>query len=156
MNRNRLCDDQWARIESLLPGKPTDPGRTAGDNRLFVEAVLWMARAGAPWRDLPPRFGRWNSVYSRFARLTDRGVWRAIFSELARDGDLEELYLDSTIVRAHQRAAGAPKKRGPSHWALARRLDDEDSRSGRGAGQPGRVDVDRRPSSRLHSGLPSA
>lgn len=112
MNRDLLRDDHWARIAHLLPGKPTDPGRTAADNRLFVEAILLIARTGIPWRDLPSRFGHWNSVYKRFARLADRGVWHAIFGELAQDGDFEELYLDSTIVRAHQHSAGAPQKKG--------------------------------------------
>jgi transposase len=63
-----LSDDQWERIEHLLPGKAGDRGSTAADNRLFVDAVLWMARAGAPWRDLPEEFGRWNSIDKRCAR----------------------------------------------------------------------------------------
>ena len=94
----------------MLPGKPTDPGRTAADNRLFLEAVLWMLRTGAPWRDLPERFGPWNSIYRRFSRWSLRGVWHRVFTELAKDADFEEVYLDGTIVRAHQHASGAPKK----------------------------------------------
>jgi transposase len=109
--RKNLRNDQWQRIESMLPGKITDPGRTAVDNRLFVEAVLWIARTGAPWRDLPPEFGPWNSVYQRFARWSNKGVWQRVFTELAKDADFEEVFLDSTIVRAHQHAAGAQKKR---------------------------------------------
>jgi len=110
MPRKLLRDDQWKRIEAMLPGKVGDRGRTAGDNRLFVEAVLWIARTGTPWRDLPKAFGPWNSVYKRFARWSDSGVWHRVFEELARDADFEEVFLDSTIVRAHQHAAGAPKK----------------------------------------------
>ena len=110
MPRKILRDDQWKRIEAMLPGKAGDRGRTAGDNRLFVEAVLWIARTGTPWRDLPKAFGPWNSVYKRFARWSDSGVWHRVFEELARDADFEEVFLDSTIVRAHQHAAGAPKK----------------------------------------------
>ena len=68
-----LRDDQFKRIAALLPGKASDPGRTAADNRLFVEAVLWIGRTGSPWRDLPPQFGPWNSVYQRFARW-----WRRV------------------------------------------------------------------------------
>jgi len=110
MVRLWLRDDQFERIAALLPGKISDPGRTAADNRQFVEAVLWIARTGSPWRDLPPQFGPWNSVYQRFARWSRRGVWHRIFAQLAQDADFEEVFIDSTIVRAHQHAAGAPKK----------------------------------------------
>ena len=108
--RKILRNEQWRRIEALLPGKVSDPGRTAADNRLFVEAVLWIARTGAPWRDLPLQFGPWNSVYQRFARWSDKEVWHRVFEELAKDSDFREVFLDSTIVRAHQHAAGAAKK----------------------------------------------
>lgn len=94
----------------MLPGKVSDPGRTAADNRLFVESVLWVARTGSPWRDMPEEFGPWNSVYQRFARWSDKGVWHRVFNELAKDADFKEAFLDSTIVRAHQHAAGARKK----------------------------------------------
>ena len=106
-----LSDDQYERIGPLLPGESTAPGRTAADNRLFVEAVLWIARTGSPWRDLPPDFGAWNSVYQRFARWSRAQIWHAVFAELAGDADLEEIFIDSTIVRAHQHAAGAVKKK---------------------------------------------
>ena len=110
MYRDMLRDDQWNRIACMLPGKSTDPGRTAADNRLFVEAVLWVLRTGSPWRDLPSRFGPWNSVYQRFSRWSRRGVWHRVFEELAKDADFEKIYLDGTIVRAHQHSAGAVKK----------------------------------------------
>jgi transposase len=113
MPRLNLRDDQWERIERLLPGKPGDRGRAAADNRLFVDAVLWMARSGAPWRDLPEEFGPWNSVYKRFARWQEQGVWQRVFAELAEDGDFEEVFLDSTVIRVHQHAAGARKDEGP-------------------------------------------
>ena len=73
MIRKWLCDDQWERIESMRPGKVDDPGRSAADNRLF-ETVLWIARTGCPWRDLPAQFGPWNSVYQRFARWSKKGI----------------------------------------------------------------------------------
>ena len=110
MARLILRNDQYRRIQEMLPGKAGDVGVTAKDNRLFVEAVLWVARTGSPWRDLPESFGPWNSVYKRFARWSDRGVWHRLFAELAKDADFEEVFLDSTIVRAHQHAAGALKK----------------------------------------------
>ena len=107
-----LRDDQWARIEELVPGKVGDRGRTGVDNRLFVEAVLWIAKTGSPWRDLPTEFGPWNSVYVRFARWSDKQFWHKIFVVLREDADFEEVFLDSTIVRAHQHTAGAAKKKG--------------------------------------------
>jgi transposase len=110
MARLILRDDQYRRIEAMLPGKPGDVGVSAKDNRLFVESVLWIARTGSPWRDLPKSFGPWNSAYKRFARWSDSGVWHRVFAELAKDADFEEVFLDSTIVRAHQHAAGAVKK----------------------------------------------
>ena len=112
MVRVVLRDDQYERIAALLPGKASDPGRTATDNRLFIEAVLWIARTGSPWRDLPHEFGPWNSVYQRFARWSRSGVWHRVFAHLAQDADFEEVFIDSTIVRAHQHAAGAAKKKG--------------------------------------------
>ncbi len=111
MVRRWLRDDQWQRLEPMLPGKASDPGRTGENNRLFIEAVLWVARTGSPWRDLPPEFGLWNSVYTRFARWSNNGVWQRVFAELAKDADFEEVFLDSTIVRAHQHSSGAAKKK---------------------------------------------
>ena len=105
MRRHEITDDNWERIKNLLPGQAGDPGVTAKDNRLFVNAVLWIAKTGAPWRDLPERFGRWGSVWKRFDRWGAKGVWRRIFEEL-QDPDLEWMIIDSTVIRAHQHAAG--------------------------------------------------
>ena len=105
--RHVLRDDQWERIKDALPGKKSDPGRTGEDNRRFLEAVMWIARTGAPWRDLPPEHGKWFTVHKRFVRWSQRGVWQMIFNTLAVDRDTEWLMIDSTIVRAHQHAAGA-------------------------------------------------
>ena len=110
MDRRMLSDKQWLRIADLLPGKPTDKGGRAVDNRRFVEAVLFIARTGCPWRDLPKDFGNWHSVYVRFARWDVGGVWSRVAEALQGDADLEELFMDATIVRAHQHSAGAPKK----------------------------------------------
>jgi putative transposase len=107
--RKMLRNDQWERIEHLLPGKASDRGVTAKDNRLFVEAVLWIARTGSPWRDLPPQLGDWHNVYTRFARWGKSGVWQRVIEAVSTDADLQALLLDSTIVRAHQHAAGARK-----------------------------------------------
>jgi len=109
--RKMLRNDQWERIEHLLPGKASDRGVTAKDNRLFVEAVLWVARTGSPWRDLPPQLGDWHNVYTRFSRWGKTGVWQRVIEAVSMDTDLQALMLDSTIVRAHQHAAGAQKKK---------------------------------------------
>jgi transposase len=107
--RHAISDQDWERIKDLLPGKAGDPGVTARDNRLFIDAVLWIAKTSAAWRDLPERFGNWNSVWKRFDRWARTGTWRRVFEAL-QDPDLEWLILDSTVVRAHQHAAGAEKK----------------------------------------------
>ena len=117
-----LRDDQWARIEHLLPGKASDPGCTAKDNRLFVEAVLWILRTGSPWRDLPEELGHWHRTFVRFARWREKGVWEGLAAALSGDADLEQLLIDSTIVRAHQHSAGAQKKRAPRK-SVARAAD---------------------------------
>jgi putative transposase len=101
-----LKDHQWERMQSHLPGKSGDPGRTGADNRLFVEAILWLARTGVPWRDLPDYFGNWNSVFVRFSRWSKDGAWDRLFKAMADDPDFEYIMIDSTIVRAHQHAAG--------------------------------------------------
>jgi putative transposase len=108
MPRHAISDTDWKRIAGLLPGKKTDPGRTARDNRLFLDAVLWIGRTGSPWRDLPEDFGKWNSIYRRFSRWSKTGVWERVFAEL-QDPGLEWMMIDTTIVRAHQHAAGQKK-----------------------------------------------
>ena len=82
MIRRELTDAHWRRIEPLIPGKKGDKGRPGEDNRLFVDGVLWLVRAGAPWRDLPEEFGKWNSVFRRFRRWAKKGVWKRLFTEL--------------------------------------------------------------------------
>ena len=108
MPRTLLRDDQWSRIEGFLSGKATDSGVTATNNRLFVEAVLWIIRTGSPWRDLPADFGHWHGVYVRYNRWSKKGVWERIFTRISDDPDLEYLMVDGSIVRVHQH--GAAKK----------------------------------------------
>ena len=107
MIRLVLSDAQWERVAPLLPGKAGDPGRSAADNRLFLEAVLWMARVGAPWRDLPETFGNWNSTFKRFRRWAHKGVFEELFKLLSGDPDFEYAMIDGTIIRVHQHGAGA-------------------------------------------------
>jgi transposase len=108
--RHAISDADWDRIKDLLPGREGQTGWLAEDNRLFIDAVLWIAKTGAPWRDLPERFGKWNSVWKRLDRWSRKGTWKLVFEAL-QDADLEWLVLDSTVIRAHPCAAGAKKKR---------------------------------------------
>ena len=124
MARSILRDDQWERIKDLLPGKATDCGVTAKDNRLFVEAVLWMGRTGAPWRDLPAELGHWHTTYTRFSRWSKAGVWDRVCEAISQDRDEEEVMLDSTAPRAHQHAAGAKKNTARRLWAALRAVSE--------------------------------
>ncbi len=107
MDRDVLRDEQWERLAPLLPGKIGDPGRSASDNRLFVEAVLHVARTGGPWRDLPGRFGNWNSNFQRFRRWAKKEVFDRVFEALSGDPDFEYAMVDGTIIRVHQHGTGA-------------------------------------------------
>ena len=102
-----LRDDQWERIAPLVPGKVGDPGRSGANNRRFVEAVLWIVRIGAPWRDPPENFGNWNSIFQRFRRWVRSGVFDQLFEALSADADFEYVIVDGTIVRVHQHGSGA-------------------------------------------------
>ena len=119
MDRLVLSDAAWERMAPLIIGRPDQKGSTGRDNRMFVEAVLWIVRTGSPWRDLPEVFGDWNSVFRRFSRWSRKGVWWRIFEAMSDDPDFEYLIVDSTVVRAHQHAAGA-KKRGSEDQAIGR------------------------------------
>lgn len=110
-SRFYITDELWETIEPICLGKSSDRGRTGTDNRLFVEAVVHVARTGVPWRDLPREFGNWNTIYKRFARWQEAGVMEKIYEEVARGGDFELVAFDSTIVKVHKHAQGAKKKR---------------------------------------------
>jgi transposase len=112
VGRYELSAGQWQQIWGLLPGKAGDPGRTGADNRLFVNAVLWVLRSGARWEDLPERYGKYKSVHKRFTRWAKAGVWEKVFDSLTADPDNQYLMLDTTLVRVHQQAAGG--KGGPA------------------------------------------
>ena len=108
--RHAISDAEWARVEGLLPGRPGQHGGVARDNRRFIDAVLRIARTGAPWRDLPAELGHWNSQWRRFDRWAKAGRLAEIAAAL-RDPELDVLILDSTVIRALPCAAGARKKR---------------------------------------------
>lgn len=118
VKRYELTDVQWQRIEGLLPGKVTDPGRTGVDNRLFVNGVLWVLRSGAHWHDLPERYGKWKSIHTRFSRWAKAGVWERIFKVLTADRKNEYLMIDTTLVRAHQQAATGKGGAAIRRWGV--------------------------------------
>ena len=107
MSRRALTDGQWERIEPLLAGQAGDRGRTGTDNRLFVDAVPWLARTASPWRDLPAELGNWRTVHRRVRRWTPRGVWERLSRALAQTPDFEHVLVDATIRKAHADASGA-------------------------------------------------
>ena len=105
MRRHEIPQGQWERIEGLLPGRRGGHGGVARDNRGFVNAIWYLGKTGVPWRDLPERFGKWDTVYHRFNEWCKKGVWRRVL-EAVQDPDLEWLMIDSTVIRAHHHAAG--------------------------------------------------
>ena len=115
-----LRDDQWERLAPFIPGGVKGKRGPRSDNRLFLNALLWMARSGSRWRDLPERFGEFQTVKRRYYRWIENGVLDRLFEALSSEADMEWLMIDSTIVRAHQHAAGARKEKGgrmPRVWA---------------------------------------
>ena len=112
MSTVSLPDEQWSKILSFLRRCPNVYVGQESECRRFVEGVLWMARSGAQWRLLPKAYGKWNSVYKRFARWCDAGIWDQLHQHFISEPDFEWLVLDSTIIRAHPCAAGAPRAKG--------------------------------------------
>lgn len=116
MERLILTDSQWDKIAPHCLGKITDIGRTGTNNRLFVEAVLWIARTGSPWRDLPVEFGKWNTIFKRYRDWVKAGVFEKIFAAVNDAADLEYAMIDvsstaAQVVKVHRHGQGA--KGGP-------------------------------------------
>lgn len=110
LRRYELTDEEWLRIEPLLPPENTGKqGHPRKDNRIIMNGIVWLARSGAPWRDLPERYGSWKTVYSRFRKWIDDGILDNIFRILSLEAELEELSIDASIIQAHQHSAGAKK-----------------------------------------------
>ena len=108
-HRHELTEEQWERIKDLLPPDHGQAGRQPRPNQVIVNAILWVLRSGAPWRDLPPHYPNWKSVHTRFLRWSKRGVWKRVVDALAVDRDDELAMIDASIVRVHQDAAGGKK-----------------------------------------------
>jgi len=115
MRRHELTDAQWERLEPLLPPAKPRVGRPNLDHRQILNGLHWLLRTGAPWRDLPERYGKWQTVYSRLRRWQQQGVWDRVLAALQAEGDAQGRldwslhFVDGTVVRAHQHAAGAKK-----------------------------------------------
>ena len=116
MRRGELNDEQWQRLEGLLPAQKPRTGRPNLHHRQVINGILWVLRTGAPWRDMPERYGSWSTVASRFYRWREAGIWERIWAQLQSDADEQDKIdweihlLDGTVIRAHQHAAGAKKQ----------------------------------------------
>src|SRR2546428_11341091 len=125
MNRHDLTNTQWERLQSLLPPQNPDPARPAADHRRILNGILWLLRTGAPWRDLPERYGCWSTIASRFYRWRKAGIWARLFAAVQQQADAAAQldwdihYVDGTIVRAPQHASGAHTQ-NPEAAALGR------------------------------------
>lgn len=150
--RYELTSAQWAQIETLLPGKIGDPGRSGADNRNFVNAVLWVLRSGARWSDMPERYGKYKTVHKRFTRWSEKGVWDKVFANLIKDRDNEYLIIDSTIVRAHQQAATGKGGQELGSGAFPRRTEHQNPPCSRWRGAPGVLHPDAGPDQRQYPG----
>jgi transposase len=106
-NRHDISDEKWAFLAPRLPGRRGQWGGIAHDNRRFINAVFWILRTGAPWRDLPPCYGKWKTAHERFRRWRDNGIWERLLETLVADPDFEWLMLDATHCKAHSHATGA-------------------------------------------------
>ena len=105
--RHDISEEIWLKIKDKLPGSSGKVGRQASDNRLFINAVLWIFRTGAPWRDIPPDYGDWKNTHRRFCRWRDRGVWEHLLNELLEDADYEWLMIDASHIKVHRHGTGA-------------------------------------------------
>jgi transposase len=122
MGRFDLTDEEWAVIEPHFPKRDRGPARV--DDRKILNGIFYILRTGAPWRDLPERYGPRTTVYNRYARWSQRGIWKAIFDALARERKDSLIFIDSSIVKAHRAAAGSKRGNWPkvldAHAAAAR------------------------------------
>ena len=105
--RHDISDRVWQLLDPRLPGREGAWGGKARDNRLFINAVFWILRTGAPWRDLPPDYGDWKNTHRRFCRWRDKGIWESLLEQLVTEPDYEWLMIDASHIKVHPHAAGA-------------------------------------------------
>lgn len=105
--RHNISGRMWKLLEPYLPGRKGSSGRSAKDNRKFINAVIEVLRIGAPWRDLPPKYGDWKNTHQRFSRWRDKGIWVKLFNMFVQDPDFEWLMIDASYIKVHPHASGA-------------------------------------------------
>ena len=111
IRRYELTDAEWERLKPYFPDRQAgDKGRPRKDSRQILNGILWIARSGAAWRDLPERYGAWQTIYKRFVQWLEAGFPERIFHDLGADADLQDISIDSTYIKAHKASAGAAKK----------------------------------------------
>jgi transposase len=128
MRRHALTDEQWQRLQAVIPAQKKGPRSKIGD-REFIDAVLYRAKTGVPWRDLPERFGPWKSVYNRFANWSRRGIWKQIYKALRVRVDKTGCIVDGSVVRAHQDAAGGKGGSTQTVWVVVEEASPRSSTS---------------------------
>ncbi|MEV3687582.1 IS5 family transposase [Paenibacillus larvae] len=126
--RYEIRDDQWEKIKDLLPPeRKPQGGRIAKDNRMMLNAMLWVARSGAPWRDLPEHYGSWKTVYTRFRRWQMAGIWDEILKQVSVSPDLENIMIDATIVASISMGRAQKGAAISGHRTLQRRNNNQNS-----------------------------
>ena len=140
IRRYELTDAEWERLQPYFPDRQAgDKGRPRKNSRQILNGILWIARSGAAWRDLPERYGAWQTIYKRFVQWQEAGLLEHIFHDLGADADLQDISIDSTYIKAHKASAGAAKRgmRSPKptpkrmYRSKSRRTQHEDSRGHR-------------------------
>ena len=113
IRRYEVTDEEWERIKPYILEEQTGSsrGRPSKDSRTMLNGIFWILRSGASWRDLPERYGPWQTVYKRFAKWSDGGIFERIFTDLAADADMQDISIDSTCIKAHKSSAGAKKEK---------------------------------------------
>ena len=113
IRRYEVTDEEWEQIKRSIPEEQesNSRGRPSKDSRTMLNGIFWILRSGASWRDLPERYGPWQTVYKRFAKWSEAGIFEKIFTDLAMEADMQDISIDSTCIKAHKASAGAKKEK---------------------------------------------